>query len=249
MTRALRYAMRLAPRERADDALRPPAVSAPGDAATPAPVVPRPCSEQPRARRVEGPLPGRHDEDLRLVRRCQETDGEAAFDEIVRRYERDVFRLALSVLGPGADAEAEDVAQEVFLRAYRQMGTYRGMSRLGTWLYRITFNLAVDRRRLARWSKPHIGEEAVQAAANETTRRDPCALAADVERERLVGAILDRLPDAARTVLHLHYWLGSSVDEIAELLRMPAGSVKSWLHRGRRMVGADLRARGIDDAI
>ncbi len=225
MTRALRYATRPAPLERADDTLGSAGVSVPGS------------NRDAR------------DEEERLVRRVQQTGDEAAFDEIVRRYQAAVFRLALAVLGPGADTEAEDVAQEVFLRAHRQLAGFRGVSRLGTWLYRITFNVAVDRRRLARWSKPHVGDEVLRAAGSDQRQSNPRELAADVERKRLMEGVLDRLPDAARMVLHLHYWLGSSVDEIAELLRMPAGSVKSWLHRGRRMVGAELRARGIDDAI
>lgn len=225
MTRVLRCATRRVPPERVIDALGAPNVSA-SDATA-----------------------GPRDAEMRLVRRCRQAGDEAAFDEIVRRYQSSVFRLALSVLGPGADTDAEDVAQEVFLRAHRQMASYRGLSGLGTWLYRITFNLAVDRRRLARWSKPHVTDEAMDEAGVSAAPRDPCDLAADDERARLIQCILDRLPTAARTVLHLHYWLGSSVDEIADMLRMPSGTVKSWLHRGRQMVSAQLRARGIDHAI
>lgn len=88
-----------------------------------------------------------------------------SFEVLVDRYKDRVFRLAVSIVGPGYAAEAEEVAQEAFLRAYRSLDHFRGESAFGSWLYRITYNLAIDAKRKARMRYPHVGEEALQNRA------------------------------------------------------------------------------------
>ncbi len=163
-----------------------------------------------------------------------------AFAELVAREKERVFRVALSVLGPGSEAEAEDVTQEVFVRAYRSLTSFRGESRLSTWIYRLAFNLAVDhRRRLGRRrEQPDPGP--LEVAPDAAPSSDPYRRARQAERSRAVRRALARLPEERRAVLHLHYWMGHTVAEIGELLDLPAGTVKSHLHRAREALREEL---------
>ncbi len=184
-------------------------------------------------------------DDHLLVAACQRGDDTSAFATLVGRHQDRVFRLVLSVLGPGAEVEAEDVAQDVFLRVHRQLSSFRGESRFRSWLYRVAFNLAVDRRRLARWRLPHVGEEPLSTSATRAADTDPFAVASAAERARAIQRGLDALPEIVQAVVRLHYWMDQSVDEIGEMLGMPPGTVKSHLHRGRQRLHQLLEAEGI----
>jgi RNA polymerase sigma-70 factor (ECF subfamily) len=155
----------------------------------------------------------------------------ASFDAIVIEHQDRVHRVVLSVMGPGFEADAEDVTQDVFVHLLRALDSFRGESALGTWLHRVAFNFAVTRKRRARFRTPHVGTEALStfdAPATEThARRD-------------VLRAVDRLPDAYRAVIHLHYWMGESVEEMAMTLSRPPGTVKSHLHRARALLRAIL---------
>lgn len=166
------------------------------------------------------------------------------FEELVASQKERVFRVALSVLGPGRESEAEDVAQEAFVRAFRALPGFRGESRLSTWVHRLAFNLAVDHRRAAgrrpAGSGGSVGEEAMARLPARDPGSDPYRASRDAERRRAVRTALDALPDEPRAVLHLHYWLGCTVREIGDLLDLPPGTVKSHLHRGRERLGKEL---------
>jgi RNA polymerase sigma-70 factor, ECF subfamily len=161
------------------------------------------------------------------------------FAQLVDRHQQRVFRLVCSVLGPAhaANGEAEEVTQEVFLRVFRQLDTYRGDAAFSSWVYRIAFRCAIDVKRLARVSRPH-GVVMPSIAAPEAQDRDQDA---DVRRA------VDQLPGLYRTLMHMYYWMECPVDEIAETLEMPAGTVKSYLARARQMVKTKLREDN-DDA-
>lgn len=179
-------------------------------------------------------------DDASLVRELQRTGDDERFHILVQRHKRRVFRLALAVLGPGREAEAEDLTQEAFLLAFRKLGSFRGDSAFSTWLLHVTRNLAIDRRRRADLRRPHASEDvlatlpAVGAGANPEE-----AAAANERRERLLRQI-ERLPDLQRTVVRLHYWLGSPVSEMAELLELNPETVKSHLFRARRRLASAL---------
>ena len=175
---------------------------------------------------------------VRGARRLGDAVAAESFDELIARHRDRVFRVALSVLGPGAEADAEDVAQEAFVRAYRRLGSFRGESRVGTWLYRVAFNLAVDHRRRTGRRGTEIGGEALDALP--ARGGDPDRAARVGESARLVRRLLDDLPEAQRAALHLHYWMGHTVAEIGELLDLAEGTVKSHLHRGRERLRAEL---------
>ncbi len=191
-----------------------------------------------------GVFPSAADDEV-LVAACQRGGDAAAFAVLVGRHQDRVFRLVLSVLGPGAEVEAEDVAQDVFLRVHHHLSSFRGESGFRSWLYRVAFNLAVDRRRLARWRLPHVGEAALGMIATRAAVTDPFAVASAAERARVIQRGLDALPEIVQAVVRLHYWMDQSVDEIGEMLRLPPGTVKSHLHRGRQRLHQLLEAQGI----
>lgn len=197
----------------------------------------------PPAARVE-PVPYAERADEWLVDRCRQAADERAFGELVRRYREPVFRLAASILGPEHAAEGEDVAQEVMLRVHRSLGSFRGEARLGSWIYRIAFTQALNAKARARHRAPHVSDRAL--AATPTREPGPHDRLQDERRRQAVLACVGELPEAYQSALRLYYWLGASVSEIAELLDMPENTVKSYLHRARRLLHALLAERGFD---
>lgn len=179
-----------------------------------------------------------------LVERCRESADDAAFAELVRRYREPVFRLAVSILGQEFAPEAEDVAQDVMLRVHHALGSFRGESRFGSWIYRIAFNQALNVKARARYRAPHLSEEALATAPSRDL--GPHDQLQDERRRQAVLACVGELPEVYQSALRLHYWLGASVGEIAEMLDAPENTVKSYLHRARRLLQALLAERGFD---
>jgi RNA polymerase sigma-70 factor (ECF subfamily) len=180
-----------------------------------------------------------------LVARCCESADEGAFAELVRRYRGPVFRLAVSVLGQAFAPEAEDVAQDVMLRVHQALHSFRGESRFGSWVYRIAFNRALNVKERVRYRAPHVSEQALAATASQD--RGPHDQLDDERRRQAVLACVAELPEVYQSALRLHYWLGASVSEIAEMLDAPENTVKSYLHRARRLLHAQLAERGFDE--
>ena len=168
-------------------------------------------------------------------------DDVSDFRALVEQHQASVLRLVSSILGPFRDIDAEDVAQDVFLRAHEKLGQFRGEAQFGTWLYRIAYSVALNRRRLARIRLPHV---AVDVLAELETADSPHDSAVAAERASRLAAALELLPDLYRTVIYLHYWQESSVEEIATLLGAPANTVKSYLFRGRARLAQLLKKEG-----
>ncbi len=185
------------------------------------------------------------DADMPLVEACVTRGDHAAFAALVERHQKWVFRLALSVLGPGGVGDAQDVTQEVFVRLAAHMKDFRGDSTFRTWLRRLAVNLAIDRRRHARWRKPHVSLDALDERQTADRGNDPYRSAEATERTRVVARCLEVLPDEMRSVIHLHYWMDLAAEEIAATLQIPTGTVKSRLHRGRKLLYHAMRARGL----
>ena len=173
-------------------------------------------------------------QEAQLVARLRRGDLRA-FEELVIAYQHRVFGVALRMLGNRA--EAEEIAQETFLRAHRALPEFRGEARLGTWLYAIASRLCLNRlatpeRRLAR---------ADDAALAEAPGHEPDAATA-LERSELEAAVRDAiaaLPDERRIVVVLRDLEGLSYEEIAQVLELEPGTVRSRLHRARM----DLKAK------
>ena len=179
-----------------------------------------------------------------LVQRCRESADDAAFAEIVRRYREPVFRLAVSILGQEFAPDAEDVAQDVMLRIHHSLRSFRGEARLGSWIYRIAFNQALNVKARMRYRAPHLRDEAL--ATTPSQDRNPHDQLQDQRRQRTVLACIGELPEVYQSALRLHYWLGAGMSEIAVMLDVPENTVKSYLHRARRLLHAMLAERGFD---
>ena len=95
---------------------------------------------------------------------------EAAFAELVRRYRGPTFRLAVSILGQGFSADAEDVAQDVMVRVHHALGTFRGEAKFGSWIYRITFNHALNVKARVRYRAPHVSDDALATTPSSGSR-------------------------------------------------------------------------------
>jgi RNA polymerase sigma-70 factor (ECF subfamily) len=157
----------------------------------------------------------------------------AAFEELVRQYHPSVIRWA--VVAVGDLDEAEDLAQSVWMRVYRNLGDFRGASQFGTWLYRITYNLGFEVRRtrfrrtsaLVRWttSGDHVSEI-------EPPRSDGDATLFS----KVVQACVNNLPPRQRAVLTLVDFEGRSAAEAAEMLEIEEGTVRSNLFKARRAI-------------
>ena len=174
-----------------------------------------------------------HDDDAGLVQRASDGD-RAAFEALYRRHRDRVYGLLWRLAG-GDAALAEDLLQEAFVRAWQKLDSFRGESRFGTWLHRLSANVALtDRRtRVRRLERETVLDGAVERSASGD--RDVRA----AEQLDLEAAIAG-LPERARAVLVLYDIEGYSHAEIAELTGMAVGSSKAQLHRARRLVREDL---------
>ena len=165
----------------------------------------------------------------RFLERLRNGDGRA-FEELVIAYQHRIFGVAVRMLGSAA--EAQDVAQEVFLRAHRALGGFRGDSKLSTWLYTIASRLCLTRLGAGERRLRHDGEERLARLAD--TQADP---AQDAERSELQAAIhraIGELAEERRMVVVLRDIEGLSYEEIATALDLELGTVRSRLHRARQ---------------
>lgn len=155
----------------------------------------------------------------------------AAFEAVMRRNNRRLFRLARSILGN--DAEAEEAVQETYLRAYLALGDFAGQASLATWLSRIAINEALGRLRCRRQIAVAEPVEEGGAPLFHMPPRDPEQQACDGEMARILEQAIDRLPEAYRTVFVLRAVEQLSTGETAQSLGIPVETVKTRLHRAR----------------
>lgn len=171
----------------------------------------------------------------------------AAFDELTIRWERRIRGAAYRLLG--SDEEARDVSQEVFLKAYRGLGGFKGEAKFSSWLYQIGLNLCRDRlrRRKVRSfvSIDSIDERFSPLPARPATAYDD-VLARDVARA--VSEALAELPDEEREVVILKEYQDMTFVEIAEVLGVPTSTVKTRLYRALGVLRGRLVERGIASA-
>ncbi|MEM7159222.1 MAG: sigma-70 family RNA polymerase sigma factor [Myxococcota bacterium] len=152
-----------------------------------------------------------------------------AFAELVRRHQGKVRALLLRLCGDRS--LADDLAQEVFLRAYRGLVGFEGRSSFGTWVYRISYNVYLNHRSRTRSYAALPEDYDVRAAAPDDAMSAPRA---DLRRD--LGAAIEELPERYRAVIVLYYLQEVSYPEIAEILELPLGTVKTHLHRAKRLL-------------
>jgi RNA polymerase sigma-70 factor (ECF subfamily) len=193
--------------------------------------------------------------DFDLVEKFKRGD-QSAFDELTKKHYQRVCNILFHTLG--ASPNIEDLAQEVFIKAYYSLRQYRGESALSTWLYRITVNVALDelrrekRRRLfsfTRSGEHGLSESEIAGLVAGGERSDVAAERGELYE--IVQRALKRIPVKHRVVFALREIEGYSYSEIAEMVSCSVGTVKSRLFHARlklrRYLGPYLRERTLDD--
>ena len=184
----------------------------------------------------------------RLVERLKRQD-EAAFNELVRLYQGRIFRLVFRMIGDRA--EAEDLAQEVFVTVFKSIGSFRGESKLSTWMYRVATNHCKNRikylGRRARGKKKELDEfadaSAIESATMNTSAQVPRPDEALSGRqlEHFVQVALAELGDEHRTLVVLRDIENMTYEEIQDITGLASGTVKSRLHRARLALAERVR--------
>lgn len=179
----------------------------------------------------------------RIVKRAQKGD-RLAFAELVELYKDKLYNLGYRMLGN--PQEAEDIAQEAFLRAYANLNKYNANHKFSTWIYRIATNLCIDRIRKKKADYSLDAEvDGIEGgdmysrlkAPGDTPEQE----AVRNEARREVQAAIEALPDNYRTAVILKYLHDLSLQEISDILEVPVSTVKTRIHRGREALRAGLR--------
>jgi RNA polymerase sigma-70 factor (ECF subfamily) len=172
-----------------------------------------------------------------------------AFRELVERYKKKVYFLALDMAGNPIDAE--DISQEVFLKVFRSFSTFRKGARLGSWLYRITYNASIDHLRRKGAAPEPVGDEIIESMSlgeSSLPRRgapDPeAAMEASQLQDRIARA-LERVSPQEKAVFLLRHYEDLMLKDIAETLGLSIGSVKSYLFRAVRKIQKELGATAV----
>ena len=166
---------------------------------------------------------------------------ETAFERLVDRYERKVFRLCCSLLRD--PDQAEDAAQESLLRVWKALPKYDQRASLSTWIYTITRNrclTAIERRRA-------LDSLADPAVEHEVALAQPVGPEEEQDHLAVLRELVEALPERFRRVLTLFYYQERSVSDVAEMLGLPEGTVKTNLHRARAALAEQLRSLGLAD--
>jgi RNA polymerase sigma-70 factor (ECF subfamily) len=183
------------------------------------------------------------DSDQQLVERVQAGE-KAAFDLLVRKYQHRVLKLVGRFVSDAA--EAEDVAQEAFLKAYRALASFRGDSAFYTWLYRIAINtaknaLVSNRRRPVDFDLDLQDPEQYDRHAKLKDADTPEGVLLTEEIREVVEKAMEQLPEDLRTAIVLRELEGLSYEEIAEAMDCPVGTVRSRIFRAREAIDKKLK--------
>jgi RNA polymerase sigma-70 factor, ECF subfamily len=198
---------------------------------------------------VAGAEVGVSDEDARILRGLR-AGIEDAYEELISRYQQPVYSIVFRLLGSSSDAS--DVVQEVFLKVFRNVGSFRSQSTLRTWIYRIAVNEAHNHRR---WFARHCKREVAIDDPNDDTERgnllelapdpgrSPFDQALDRETRALIEGALADINPVFRTAVVLRDIENLTYEEIAEILQLSLGTVKSRILRGREALRRELSQR------
>lgn len=181
-----------------------------------------------------------------LIARCK--NGEVgAFDELFKRYEKRVFNCAYHISGNYNDAC--DISQEAFIRVFNSIQTFRGDANFLTWIYRIVTNVYLDERKKSKAHRQTSLDEFIELEENSVSRQIvddrpvPAEIVETKERAAVVREAIASLPEYQRAIVTLYHVDNLSYDEIADILRLPIGTVKSRLNRARLALAEILGAK------
>lgn len=176
-------------------------------------------------------------EERDLIQRTLRGD-QQAFTCLVDKYKTPIFNLCYRMLNSSGDAE--DAAQEAFLRVYTQLHTYQAERKFSTWLFSIASHLCIDMLRRRRYPALPLDTVALWKQSNDPQPEDA---AVGEENSAEVRALLRQLPEKYRLVVVLRYWQDLSYAEIAQATDLSESAVKTQLHRARRMLAEQMMQR------
>jgi RNA polymerase sigma-70 factor (ECF subfamily) len=177
-----------------------------------------------------------------LLQRCQANDPEAC-NELFTRYNRRIFNTAYRILGE--ESSAEDALQETLLNIYRGISSFRGDSKISTWVSRITINVCLGMLRKGK-NRQYVdldNEFTRDLPSESTPSTDPLEHASHEELKSLVRDTFSRMSEKQGIVVRLHDLEGHTIQEIADIIGCPAGTVKSRLFYGRQEFKAIFNSR------
>jgi RNA polymerase sigma-70 factor (ECF subfamily) len=162
----------------------------------------------------------------------------AAFGRLVEAYQTPIYNLTYRMLHNRS--EAEEAAQEAFIRAYRHLDSYDPGRPFSSWLFSIASHYCIDRLRRRRIDWLPLKEEIAEPVRLATASPNPEAVATDRDREAWIQELMNALSPTDRAALTLHYWYDCSYKEIAEVLDLTVSAVKSRLYRARRALAEQM---------
>jgi RNA polymerase sigma factor (sigma-70 family) len=179
-----------------------------------------------------------------LVQRCQAGLDPDAFRSLMERYYVSAHRLVSSILGSRFSGDVEDVMQEVFIRVHYALRSFRGDAKFGTWLFRIVYNQSLNyKSRALRQSAPVSTSQRLDLVVHH---EDPTSALDNAQLRSVLDAAIDRLPTEYQVSLRLFYWFQLPIIEIASISAISENTVKSYLHRARKLLAHDLMRRKED---
>ena len=167
-----------------------------------------------------------------------------AFREFVERYKKKVYYLALDMAGNPVDAE--DISQEVFLKVFRSFATFRKGAKLGSWLYRVTYNASIDHLRRKAFVPEPVGDEVLESRSRDDAglphggAADPAAAVEASQLQARIARALEKVSPQEKAVFLLRHYDDFMLKDIAAALGLSIGSVKSYLFRAARKLQKEL---------
>jgi RNA polymerase sigma-70 factor (ECF subfamily) len=168
----------------------------------------------------------------------------AAFREFVEQYKKKVYYLALDMVGNAVDAE--DISQEVFLKVFRSFATFRKGAKLGSWLYRVTYNASIDHIRRRKFVPEPVGDEVLESRSLDSAGLphggtvDPAAAVESSQLQARIARALEKVSPQEKAVFLLRHYDDLMLKDIASSLGLSIGSVKSYLFRAVRKLQKEL---------
>jgi len=168
----------------------------------------------------------------------------AAFQEFVEQYKKKVYYLALDMAGNPVDAE--DISQEVFLKVFRSFATFRKDAKLGSWLYRVTYNASIDHLRRKKFVPEPVGDEVLESRSRDGAglpsgaSPDPALTAESSQLQARISRALENVSPQEKAVFLLRHYDDLMLKDIASSLGLSIGSVKSYLFRAVRKLQKEL---------
>jgi RNA polymerase sigma-70 factor (ECF subfamily) len=173
----------------------------------------------------------------RWVEAAREGD-KAAFGRLVEAYQGPIYNLAYRMLGNAS--EAEEAAQEAFIRAYTHLRSYDPQRPFSTWLFSIASHYCIDRLRRRRIDWLPLQEEIAEPVRLASASPNPESVVTERDREAWIQELMNTLSPKDRAALTLHYWYDAPYSEIAEVLGLTVSAVKSRLYRARRTLAEQM---------